>query len=65
MISLVPTQLRDVAPTAAPSPAPTAIQKVRVQAMSLRDALFVGIVTGFAYSVGALLFNKLSKRMKW
>lgn len=65
MISLVPTQLRDVAPPAAPSTAPTAMQKISVQAMSLRDALLVGIVTGFAYSVGALLFKKLSKRMNW
>lgn len=61
MISLVPLGLE---PTSA-VPAPTPMQKISVQAISLRDALIVGIVTGFALAAGNLIFKKVSKRYRW
>lgn len=66
MISLIPLGLEPSA-TQATQPAikPPIMQRINVQAISLRDALLVGIVTGFAMSAGTLIFNKLAKRAGW
>ncbi len=67
MISLVPSgQFGDAAPATAPAaqPSPT-IQKIQVQAIGARDALILGIVSGFALALGNLIFDKLAKRLHW
>ncbi len=63
MISLIPVGL-GAEPVVAPQPPPV-IDKIRVQAISLRDALIVGIVTGFALAAGNLVFSKVAKRLRW
>lgn len=64
MISLVPIGL-GAEPAAVPSAPIAPIEKIKVQAISLRDALIVGIVTGFALAAGNLVFSKVAKRMRW
>lgn len=63
VISLVPVGLGTETPP--PAPPSEAVQKIKVQAISLRDALLVGIVTGFALAVGNFLFTKAARRFHW
>ncbi len=55
----------DPAATQAAPIAPTVKDKITVQAISLRDAMLVGIVSGFALALGNFLFNKFTKRVHW
>lgn len=61
VISLVPTNLGSE-PVAAESPT---MQKIKIQAISLRDALVVGVVTGFALAAGNLIFTRVARRFRW
>lgn len=63
MISLVP--LGDVPAQATPAAQSEVVKKIQVQAISMRDALVLGIVTGFALAIGNMFFDKLSKKFHW
>ena len=67
MISLIPLGLEPgtVQTSTQPPIKPPIMQRISVKAISLRDALLVGIVSGYAISAGTLIFNKLAKRAGW
>jgi hypothetical protein len=46
-----------------PTPAVQEFQTLKVQAFSLWNALLVGIVTGFAVSLGTVVFQRAARRL--